>query len=136
MKLLAALVAALALLPIPGLPGLPGGHGPRTALRVSPDGAWTARLAGVDLAGVASVTYYVRDAGRRWHLAGWSTAAPFEAPVPWWEWDDAGPELITSHVVMRDHRRMVDPGGWQRIDGLRSAGPGGSLTARVAAAGS
>jgi len=106
--------------------------GPKaTLVAFSDQDPWTLQLSGFDLGRVESVTYYVRDAAKRWHTVGPVTAAPFTADVAWWAWNDAGQIAVTSHVQMQGGGKkglVKDPGGWTSIDG-RNLGPGGRLEA-------
>jgi hypothetical protein len=84
--------------------------------------------------GVRSVTYYVRDASSHWHRIGPITHRPFEAQLNWWEWDNAGQEMVTSHVVVQGDGwfglgdgETDDPGGWHSVDGA-VASPGGAAS--------
>lgn len=104
--------------------------GPRaTLVAFSDQDPWTLQVSGFDVAGVQSVTYFVRDAAKRWHTVGPVTAAPFAADLDWWTWNDGGQIVVTSHVQMWSGGRgrlVKDPGGWTSVDG-RSLDPGGRL---------
>ena len=113
--------------------------GPRaTLVAFSNQDPWIVELSGFDLDKVQSVTYFVRDAAKRWHSVGPITAAPFSAELAWWTWDDAGQIVVTSHVQMRASGNgglVKDPGGWTNIDG-QNVNPGGHLEALVNSNGS
>jgi len=124
-RLLPVLIALLAV--ATNLPVQPAAAaGPRIDVRINTDGPWTAYLIGFDNSQVFSVTYYVRDAKERWRQTPPITAASTEGDIRWWEGDNAGFEVVTAHVKMRNGKSVNDPGGWHWVDG-RHANPGGLL---------
>lgn len=106
---------------------------PSTQVSLSDDAAWTVEVSGFDFGSIEWVTYYIRDASQHWHSVGPISRAPFTARLDWWTWNNAGPEVVTSHVQIWEGNRsrvVNDPGGWTRIDGQRVS-PRGGLVALI-----
>ena len=101
----------------------------------STDGPWTARLKGADPESITSVVYWIRDARQHWRSTQTAVTAPFEAPIDWWDGDNAGAEVVTAHVTLSSGRIVKDPGGWRWIRTAHT-NPGGVATLRLNADGS
>src|SRR3982074_1260953 len=91
LKIAILLAVTLALAPVTAS----ADSGQQTSIRTPSEGPWVAHLAGFDLSRIRSVTYYFHDAGGHWHRMDPVTSRPFEAPLDWWNWDNAGQEAVT-----------------------------------------